>query len=566
MSVTPTWFGPEARPLFGWLHVPDGGRARGAVVLCPPIARELAATHGTYQFLAEALADAGLLAIRFDYDGTGDSSGALTDPGRVAAWLESIEAAVALARASFSGPVSLLGMRVGALLAAVAAARVGSIDALVLWDPVPGRAFLRSEGALRRLNFEDAVVDNGGIELPGFVLDRATVTDLGALGVSAGGRRPSRTLFLTRPRQRPLAELAEALDSSAEQAEAQGQELLLEVDPSRRQVPTATISRIVEWLAAAVPDTAAPVTLRSRTTATLPSPDGDLIERVVWLGPHRMFGISAEPEHLSSAPTVLMLNAGAEWHVGPNRLWVELSRQWAAAGFRCVRFDETGLGDTPPRPGLEAQVVRAPEAMDDVGDAAEALEPDPTNVVLLGLCSGGYQALENALLRPVRAVYAINPGLHFTPPEMTYGPMDARRRICWPVPGLAITYRWSLLTRAGRRLREAIRTLWIASLRRRLIGGFWVLRHLFNADSSRTASSWLDELRAEGVEVLVVCGEDEARPFGDAARGSTVGDTIRVEVVPGLDHALTSAVGRDEVVHRLTEHLVGHFARPRQLL
>ena|ERR1039458_7216840 len=152
MTATPLWFGPSGRPLFGWLHVPEDNQGRGAVVLCPPLARELTSTQYTYRCLAEELAEAGMLAVRFDYDGTGDSSGGDRDPHRVESWLASIGHAVDLARSSGARAVSLVGMRVGALLGAVAAARLGSIDAVVLWDPcASARSFVREQAALQRM-------------------------------------------------------------------------------------------------------------------------------------------------------------------------------------------------------------------------------------------------------------------------------------------------------------------------------------------------------------------------------------------------------------------------------
>ena len=109
MTATPLWFGPSERPLFGWVHVPDDGRARGAVVLCPPLARELVSTQSCYRLLAEALAGVGLLAIRFDYDGTGDSAGAQTDEARVSAWSTSTRTAIELVRAAGAPVVVAVG-------------------------------------------------------------------------------------------------------------------------------------------------------------------------------------------------------------------------------------------------------------------------------------------------------------------------------------------------------------------------------------------------------------------------------------------------------------------------
>jgi alpha-beta hydrolase superfamily lysophospholipase len=547
MTATPLWFGPTGRPLFGWVHLPEHNLARGAVVLCPPLARELTSAQYSYRLLAERLAASGMVAVRFDYDGTGDSSGDDRDPRRVESWLASIGHAVDLARSTGAPSVSLVGMRVGALLAATAAARLGSIDAVVLWDPCsPARSFVREQAALQRLL---GVVDRdpgGGTELPGFVFSAETVADLASLSVPPSLAAPRRVLLLTRPGRPAATELTAALGAPTEDDEAIGQDLLLEVESLYHEIPNETIGRIVSWMGAENGATPSPVSVRARDVASMSVGGAGITERMMRLGPIGLFAIASEPATATGSPTVLMLNSGNDWHVGPHRLWVDLSRRWAAAGFRCVRFDESGLGDSPVRPGLEDHVVRAPEAFDDVAEAVSALEPDdPGSVILVGLCSGGYQALENALIRAPRAVYAINPILHFRPPELDKGPIDPRRQICQPATGLAQAYRW----------------LQIEPVRRRLRTLAW--RFLAVRNRRRKASTWLGRLDEAGVRVLVICGEDEARPFGDApAGGADAGGSggIRFDVIADLDHALVPASQRAVVIDRMTEDLLARFS------
>jgi len=549
MTATPLWFGPSERPLFGWVHVPDDGRARGAVVLCPPLARELVSTQSCYRLLAEALAGVGLLAIRFDYDGTGDSAGGDRDPHRVESWLTSIAHAVELARACGPQDVSLIGMRVGGLLAAVEAARLGSIDGVVLWDPCPSaRTFVREQAALQSLRSDVHRDPGDDTELPGFVFGADTVADLGSLAIPAEVVAPARGLLLTREGRPAATDWAATLAAPVQEDVAVGQAQLLEVEPLHHQIPHQTIGRIVSWLRT---DDGVPSAISVPATSSARVPhDGSLLsERILRLGPAGLFAIATDPEGETDSPTVLMLNSGNDWHVGPNRLWVDLSRRWAAAGFRCVRLDESGLGDSPARPGREAGVVRAPEAFDDVADAAAALEPDdPTNVILVGLCSGAYQALESALLQAPRAVYALNPILHFDPPELASGSMDPRRRICRPTTSLVQVYRW----------------LPVAPLRRRLRKLAWRVAHLLHRH--RDPANWLGQLRSDGVEVLAICGVDEARPFDSARETTDVGagaGTVRIDVIDDLDHALMPAWQRLEVTRRMTDHLVAHFTPER---
>jgi len=150
----PIVFGPARARLFGLHHAPDPRMARSTgVILCNPLGHEAMCAHRTYRHLAERLATAGFHALRFDYHGTGDSSGDDDEPDRVRAWLESIDAAASELRAAAGvDAVALVGLRFGATLAAVAAARRRDVESLVLWAPSPtGRAYLRELRAFRML-------------------------------------------------------------------------------------------------------------------------------------------------------------------------------------------------------------------------------------------------------------------------------------------------------------------------------------------------------------------------------------------------------------------------------
>ena len=111
-----------------------------------------------------------------------------------------------------------------------------------------------------------------------------------------------------------------------------------------------------------------------------------------------------------------------EHRIGPGRLWVKLSRQLAAGGFRCVRIDVDGFGDSPPRPGRQdqsEQSVHSVLGIDDILDAAQAVSPEePGDVVLFGHSSSGYLILEAALELAPRGVCSVNPFLVFQPPEV----------------------------------------------------------------------------------------------------------------------------------------------------
>jgi pimeloyl-ACP methyl ester carboxylesterase len=142
--VEPLFFGDAGRALFGIYHPPKGSLQGDGVVICPPLFAEYLRVHGSLRRLAIRLAEGGLHVFRFDYHGTGDSSGEFesTTPDD---WLADIRAAITEFQA-ISGVrrVRLAGVRLGATLAARAALDMRSVDRLVLWDPiVAGAAYLR---------------------------------------------------------------------------------------------------------------------------------------------------------------------------------------------------------------------------------------------------------------------------------------------------------------------------------------------------------------------------------------------------------------------------------------
>jgi len=145
--ATPLFFGPPGRQLYGYHHVPRGAPA-SAVLLCPPWGREYQYAHRTLNVLAGRLQARGVHVLRFDYSGTGDSWGDSTH-GSFELWVDDLEHAVQeLRMASGLQMVDLVGLRLGAYLAARAARDLPNIRTLVLWDPVTsGAVWIKEMGA-----------------------------------------------------------------------------------------------------------------------------------------------------------------------------------------------------------------------------------------------------------------------------------------------------------------------------------------------------------------------------------------------------------------------------------
>lgn len=143
--MTPFYFGEGERRLLG-VYDPAEKAGTGtprAVVFCAPWGPEYIITHRALRSLALNLSAVGRHVLRFDYFGVGDSAGEIEE-GDVEGWLDDIEMAIEELKSMVGVQrVSLLGMRLGASMAAEVASRRTDIDKLTLWDPVvSGSAYL----------------------------------------------------------------------------------------------------------------------------------------------------------------------------------------------------------------------------------------------------------------------------------------------------------------------------------------------------------------------------------------------------------------------------------------
>lgn len=125
----------------------------------------------------------------------------------------------------------------------------------------------------------------------------------------------------------------------------------------------------------------------------------ELVETVFRFGPNQsLLGVLSEPaevEHDASRPAIVLFNAGIVHRVGPFRMNVDIARQLSRCGFRCLRMDLSGLGDSGIRSGKLNSEERA---LLDAKDAFDSLAKlGSKTFVALGLCSGAFNAFQSAL-------------------------------------------------------------------------------------------------------------------------------------------------------------------------
>jgi pimeloyl-ACP methyl ester carboxylesterase len=177
------YFGSQASSLYGAYHEPQGISRREGIVLCYPFGQEYMRAHRSFRRLAINLAARGFAVLRFDYRGCGDSAGDVTGVS-AQHWIDDIHSAIQeLKDVAAVTNVSLMGLRLGGLLAA-AAAQNQQINRLVLWDSaLSGKAYC--DEIRREIQAQSSrsrfVAANGDMYFNGFNLPQSLQTGLQAL-------------------------------------------------------------------------------------------------------------------------------------------------------------------------------------------------------------------------------------------------------------------------------------------------------------------------------------------------------------------------------------------------
>jgi dienelactone hydrolase len=442
----------------GWL---PGGALPLAVVLASSWGEEDMAGYDGQRALAIQLAEGGLGTLRFEWPDTGDSSAA-TGSTSVAEALAAFDAAATQALAlSGCDRLAFVGLRLGALLAAHAAAARDDVDALVALLPVAsGRAFVREQrmpegdldapatAPLPGQHFDAADLP---VQLGGFTQPVRHLEALSALKWPAVTATSVRDALVMWPAHAPGSIVADALAGMGMRVREWAHDDLARALAGGGQAALAPLAsvEIVRWLqeradaaaraggpretgesgpaladAGGEPCIAA-ARLEAATGAVLALSAVDarawmrlrtrgiaLRERIVAIGragerePPLLVGVLGERDVAEAARTprraIVLLSSGHERRVGPHRLWVPYARERAAHGDVVLRLDLAGSGDSVRH--APSEHPQRPDAYDarcvaDIGRAVAWLrsEHGVGDVALMGVCAGAWQAWQVAL-------------------------------------------------------------------------------------------------------------------------------------------------------------------------
>lgn len=135
--MTALMFGEAERPLFGKFHHAAAARTPVAAVICPPIGEEGVRAFRPLKVLGDQLAASGVPTLRFDWYGTGDSSGDEAGLSQSSMADSLMYAHEEVGDMTGARKILWIGLRLGATVAGMAAnLKPRGLSGLILWDPV----------------------------------------------------------------------------------------------------------------------------------------------------------------------------------------------------------------------------------------------------------------------------------------------------------------------------------------------------------------------------------------------------------------------------------------------
>lgn len=565
------------------------------VVICGPFGYEAICSHRALRAFAESTAGLGLPTLRFDYAGTGDSSDIDPEADQLDIWAADVVAAVSeLQRRTGIQSVCLLGVRLGALLATMAARQCSAVKFLALIAPViSGRRYqkelrttrlasLRKDYAEPSSPVTERSAAAGSMEVSGFTLSAATIASLGGVDLTASAPPPVREILVigdaSLPASRTWAERLFAHGIRTNYVDSSEVVELIMTAPQFSNIPQGMIEATRDWLLQCAlkqspPDEggglnsegAAPLSVMTLREG-VPSQHAPLTERpVFFMSKAALFGIVTEPRQGETRRrAVILLNAGADHHIGANGMYVDLARNWAGRGYIALRMDLSGLGDSGTAPDQPENDVFPPSALDDIQAAIEFIRDryGSRDITLFGVCSGAYHALRAAAAGvPVNRILMVNPQNYYWRQgatlqdlqlaEVAHNPGIYRRRIfsieAWKRLFAGRVNLWRILKIYFHRPFMAVES---------------ALRDLTRFVHVRLPHDlgWeLQEIAARGVRIVFVFARGE--PGLDLLKieaGSVVrrmGERCRVHIVDGGDHIFSQNGPRAAMKQILNEEL-----------
>jgi pimeloyl-ACP methyl ester carboxylesterase len=394
---------------FATLHRPE--RHRGlATVIVNDFGYPGMCAHWSLRHLAMQLASEGVPVLRIDLPGTGDSPA--MSGNRVEHWQVAVEDALAAMTAKEPElRVSLIGLRIGALLALNAARGNARVASLQLIQPfVSGQTYIEyadSAGAAKHASYS-ARFPGGRLLAEHYLSEIEERTLAGLQADLSSVPAPVHVTGFTGDHSGEFAALAQARGIGLQHHTYDDLRHWLVGAPYTRlpQCFPDIVQRMQCLLAgerpARMPILAArhPEALYDEEAVACADTDGSV-----------QYGVLALPKETKTPGALaVFFGTAADRRTGLHGNSVIWARHLASAGVATLRFDATGFGDSAPRPGCGNNEMLVEWNYTDAGPwLAQMRQRGFVRFGVLGLSSGGYNAFQCALREPgVAALLGLN--------------------------------------------------------------------------------------------------------------------------------------------------------------
>lgn len=534
-----------------------------AVIICPSLMQDALVSHVSLRLLGDKLAEAGYWALRFDYPGTGDSlaEGDVEPPeGHWQSWLNSIDGAADWVREiTGARELVLCGLRIGAALATLVAAKRDDVAGLIQLAPVMrGNSYVRQLLVQAQLQTGQALGPDEDLIFYEFRLSPRTLDEMRAVDLRKVALRPGQKVAVhPRNDSRLVDECIEAWTARDVQV-VRGAWPKLE--PMMRhniieENNLADFSDVVAWLSRALPYDATHHAVSPDLGPAELRPPGCIETPMTFGRRGRLFGVLCRPENGTPDLVVITTNSGRDPHYGSCRQSVTFARQLARAGIACLRIDFAGLGDSLGPLGREHELTPMFESdrLPDIKGAIDALERlGYRRFAAQGLCAGAYHCWHGALADVrIQSLILVNIPL-FTLPGQVVMDYLARR-------GSTLGYYVKrLFSAAGVKKLAAGRVNVLNILRSQVTEARMrttakvqdVAARVGMADKRTTVQRMMGDLAARGVRTLFLFSEGRseidafAHEFGDHGEGLAAFPGAEMHVIEQMDHDMSLAPGR----------------------
>jgi pimeloyl-ACP methyl ester carboxylesterase len=404
-----------------------------------------------------------------------------------------------------------------------------------------------------------------GEEALGFFLTKETIEDLKSVDLMSLPRRPAADMLVVGAGKAhaddALVDSMRALGAKVTYRQLPGHKFLAQI-PHRSLVPQEVIDTIVSWLADTHPtlDASAPqsspIPGRHETARFVEAP-------LVFGTTHRLFGILVTPPNdraRSDLPAIIMTNAGTVHRIGPHRIYVELARELAELGFRILRIDLPGIGDSPVASGDENLTYPA-TAVADCQAAMNVLgnQFGTQRFIVAGLCSGADIAFKVSLNDPrVTGAVMMNP-LTFCVQDPAF--VENYKGARFYQSSIFNKWWWSKLLKGEV---DVIRVAKVVPSKLKGIAArvFDRLRSTTTEDDGHTnVPVYLRSMAERGVDTFLLATVNDPGVdyvdvhFGDRMKDLASVANYRREDLAGTDHTFTSVWSQQHVRTTIRQHL-----------